>query len=210
MKLYWAPQSRAFRALWMLEEAGLPYERVLVDIRAGAQDDPAYRRINPMGKVPALTNGDTALAESAAICAYVADLAPAAHLAPPIGDPARGRYLHWLFFSAACMEPAFVQKMTGIALPKGSAGWGSYDLVMEVVDKAVTPGPWLLGDTFSAADVMLGTDLWYGINLLKVITPTPAMAAYVARCTQRPAFLRAEEIEAKQIGTKAMAAGTAQ
>lgn len=205
MKLYWAPQSRAFRTLWMMEEAGLPYELVLIDIRSGAQDDPAFRRINPMGKVPALTDGTATLAESAAICAYVADLVPDARLAPAIGDPRRGRYLHWLFFSAACMEPSFVQKMTGIALPKSSAGWGSFDLAMEVVDQAVTPGPWLLGEQFTAADVMLGTDLWYGINLLKVVTPTPAMTAYVARCTARPAFLQAEEIEARE-GAAAAAA----
>lgn len=205
MKLYWAPRSRAFRALWMLEESGLPYERVFIDIRSGAQDDPAFRRINPMGKVPALTHGAAQLAESAAICTYVADLAPAARLAPAIDAPARGRYLHWLFFSAACMEPAFVQKMTGIAIPRASAGWGSYDDVMEVVDQALTTGPWLLGTDFSAADVMLGTDIWYGIHLLKVVTPTPAMTAYVERCTARPAFRRAQDIEAREGVTPAPA-----
>src|SRR6516225_6145346 len=99
MKLYWAPQSRAFRALWMLEEAGCPYERVLVDIRKGEQSAPAFRAVNPMMKVPALTDGAAAVAESAAICAYVAERVPEARLAPPLGDPGRGRYLHWLFFA---------------------------------------------------------------------------------------------------------------
>ncbi|QRG08364.1 glutathione S-transferase family protein [Xanthobacter dioxanivorans] len=196
LKLYWAPNSRAFRILWLLEEAGLPYELVHVDIRGGAQDDPAYRAINPMGKVPALADGDARICEGGAICAYVAERAPQAGLAPAVGDPLRARYLQWLFFSVACMEPGFLQKMMGITLPKATAGWGSFDLVMEVVEKAVDPGPYLLGDRFSAADVMLGTDLWYGIHLLKVITPTPAVAAYVQRCTSRPAFRRAEELEA--------------
>ncbi|MEP9351676.1 glutathione S-transferase family protein [Xanthobacter sp. KR7-225] len=196
MKLYWAPHTRAFRALWMLEEAGIAYERELVDLRNGGQDRPEFRAINPMGKVPALTDGAARLAESAAICAYVAERAPEAGLAPPLGDPARGRYLQYLFFSSGCMEPAFVQKMMGMSLPKSSAGWGSFDLVMEVVDAALKPGPYLLGEAFSAADVMLGSDVWYGIGLLKVITPTPAMTAYVERLTARPAFQRAKQIEA--------------
>ncbi|MFG1361326.1 glutathione S-transferase family protein [Xanthobacter pseudotagetidis] len=203
MKLYWAPHSRAFRVLWMLEEAGVAYERALVDIRNGAQDTPAFRAVNPMGKVPALTDGEARLAESAAICAYVAERVPEAGLAPALGDPARGRYLQYLFFSAGCMEPAFVQKMMGVSLPKSSAGWGSFDLVMEVVDAALTPGPYLLGEQFTAADVMLGSDVWYGIGLLKVIDPTPAMVAYVERLTARPAFKRAQEIEAAALAAAA-------
>lgn len=198
MKLYWAPMTRAFRILWLMEEAGLPYEIVPVDIRRGAQDDPAYRAINPMGKVPALSEGDIHVHESGAICAYVAERAPQARLAPPPGDPLRGRYLSYLFFSVACMEPSFLQRMNGLEVPRVAAGWGSADLVMEVVEKAVSPGPFLLGEQFSAADVMLGADLWYGINLLKVIAPSPAVADYVGRCAGRPAFRRAEEIEAQR------------
>ncbi len=200
IKLYWAPQTRAFRVLFLLEESGLPYELVPVDIRNGAQDAPAFRAINPMGKVPALVDGDVPIHESGAICAYVADHPGAAGLAPAIGDPDRGRYLTWMFFSAACMETSFLQRMTGLALPKSTAGWGSFDLVMDVVDRAVQPGPYLLGERFSAADAMLGLDLWYGIHLLKVVQPTPAVAAYVERLMARPAFRRAEEIEAAHIG----------
>lgn len=207
MKLYWAPHTRAFRILWLMEEAGAPYEREVVDIRTGAQDDPAFRRINPMGKVPALSDGDAHLAESGAICAYVAEQVPAAGLAPPVGDPLRARYLYWMFFSAGCMEPAFLQKLKGIELPKVSAGWGSFDLVMEVVEEALKDGPYLLGEAFSAADIMLAMDLWYAITLLKVVTPTPRVAAYVARCTGRPAFHRAEAIEAAELAARAAAAG---
>lgn len=207
IKLYWSPRSRSFSAIWLLEETGLPYERVLTDISTGAQKAPDYLAINPMGKVPALSDGDAHLAESGAICAYVAERVPAARLAPPVGDPLRARYLHWMFFSAGCMEPAFLQKMKGIELPKSAAGWGSFDLVMAVVDETLADGPYLLGDTFSAADVMLAMDLWYAINLLKVVTPTPRVAAYVARCTARPAFQRAEAIEAAELAARATAAG---
>ena len=93
MQLYWAPRSRSFSALWLLEETGQPYERVLIDIRTGAQRSPDYLAINPMGKVPALRDGEATLAEAAAICAYVAERYPEARLAPPLGSPLRAKYL---------------------------------------------------------------------------------------------------------------------
>src|SRR5882762_5449854 len=99
MQLYWSPRSRSFSALWLMEETGQPYERVLTDISAGAQKTPEYLAINPMAKVPALKDGDATLAEAAAICAYVAERYPQANLAPPIGDPLRAKYLYWLFFA---------------------------------------------------------------------------------------------------------------
>jgi len=197
MKLYWCPQTRSFRALWMLEEAGRPYERVIVDIRKGGQNNPEFRAVNPMGKVPALADGEAKLAESAAICTYVAERVPKAKLAPALGDPARGRYLHWLFFAAGCIEPAFTQKIVKFALPESTAGWGSFDRVVDVLEKAVASGPWLLGDRFSAADVMIGADINFGMGLLKVLPPLPAFNAYVARCAERPAWKRAMAIEAE-------------
>lgn len=196
MKLYWAPQSRSIRALWLMEEAGVPYERVVVDIRKGAQNTPEYRAVNPMMKVPALTDGEASVAESGALCAYVAERVPEAGLAPPVGDPQRGAYLRWLFFGAGCVEAAFLQKMKGVDLPVSSAGWGSYERVIAVIDEAVAKGPWLLGERFSAPDILIGADLWFGINLLKVLQPTEAIAAYVDRCTARPAYQRAMAINA--------------
>jgi glutathione S-transferase len=196
MKLYWAPKTRSFRALWLMEEAGVPYERVLVDIRGGAQNDPAYRAINPMMKVPALTDGDAMVAESAAICAYVADAVPQAGLAPPIGDPRRGRYLHWLFFAGSCIEAGFAEKFSGMSLPSMQAGWGSFARVVDVLDgMARAAAPWALGAQFTAADIMLGSDLFFGINQFKVIEPRPALVAYVERCISRPAFHRAATID---------------
>jgi glutathione S-transferase len=198
MKLYWCPQTRSFRALWLMEEAGRPYERVLVDIRKGDQNKPEFRAINPMGKVPALADGDAKLAESAALCAYVAERYPEAGLAPPVGDPKRARYLHWLFFAAGCIEPAYTQKITNLNVPggKSTAGWGSFDLVMDVLEKAVQPGPWVLGERFSAADIMIGSDLHFGLTLMKIVPERAAIMAYVARCSERPAFKRAMAIDA--------------
>lgn len=196
MKLYWAPRTRSLRALWMLEEAGVPYERELVDIRSGAQASEKYRKINPMAKVPALTDGEAAVAESAAICAYVAERVPEAGLAPAVGDPLRGRYLQWLFFAPGCIEPAYLQKFKNIEMDSVAAGWGEYGRVMRVLDEAVRPGPWLLGERFSAADVMIGADLFFGIHMFKIVEPTPAIEAYVRRCTERPAFKRALALNA--------------
>ncbi len=195
MTLYWAPKSRSLRALWMLEEAGRPYERVLVDINAGAQSTPEFRAINPMMKVPALTDGPAAVAESAAICAYVAEQVPEAGLAPPVGDPRRGRYLQWLMFSPACIEPAFTQKFANVALPSRAAGWGDYDRVFGALRDALAAGPWILGDHFSAADVMIGSDLLWGIELFKIVEPNPVFEAYLARCAERPAFQRARALD---------------
>lgn len=196
MKLYWAPRTRAFRALWMMEEAGCAYERVLIDIRAGAQGTDAYRAINPLMKVPALSDGDAVMAESGAICAYVADRCPEAGLAPPIGDPLRGRYLHWMFFAAGCIEPAFLQKSLGWQIDPSMAGWGDFDRVMGALDEALSPGGWILGERFSAADVMLGTDLRYGMEVFGVVPRRPSFEAYLARCAARPALQRAIVIDA--------------
>ncbi|MCP5433752.1 MAG: glutathione S-transferase [Alphaproteobacteria bacterium] len=200
MKLYWCPRTRSFRALWMLEEAGVPYERQLIDIRKGDQNAPAYRAVNPMGKVPALVEGPARIFESAAICAYVAERALDARLAPPMGDPRRGRYLTWLFFAAACMEDAFVEKIQGKGpFAPERAGWGSFERVMETLAGALGKGPWLLGEQFTAADVMVGANLLFGREILKILPDEEPFAGYVARCRARPGYRRAEEIEAAGI-----------
>lgn len=200
MQLFWAPHTRAMTAVWALEEAGLPYERVPVDIRSGPERPAELLAVNPMGKVPALRDGDAMLAESTAICAYVGDKTlngtAGPSLAPALDDPARGRYLHWLYFRAGCLEAAYGQKLAGFQMEPLAAGWGSYEKTMDVLEAAVTPGPWLLGERFTMADVAMGTGLWFGLHVLKVIEGYPAIAAYVERCMTRPAFLRAMEIDA--------------
>jgi glutathione S-transferase len=190
MKLYWAPRTRSMRALWVLEEAACPYEKEQVDFRGGQHKTPAYHRINPMEKVPALVDGEAMLAETGAICAYVAERAPEAGLAPPSGDPTRGRYLQWLFFHAT-MEAAVVQKVADVRMPPAQAGWGDFDRVYGVVDEAVSAGPWILGQRFTAADVLIGGDLYFASGGLKIVSLKPASAAYLARCLERPAFKRA-------------------
>jgi glutathione S-transferase len=196
MKLYWSPRSRSFTALWLMEETGQPYECVLTDISTGAQRAPEYLAINPMGKVPALQDGEATLAEAAAICAYVAERYPEAKLAPAVGDPLRAKYLYWLFFAPSCIEPAIVQLATKIEMNPVAAGWGDAQRVVDVLDAALQKGPWLLGENFSAADIAIGSGLNFGVRLFKMIPSRPSFDAYIARCMARPAFQRAEKIAA--------------
>jgi glutathione S-transferase len=196
MQLYWAPKSRSLRIVWLLEEIGCPYERVLVDIRSGPQANPAFLKLNPMGKVPVLVDGEAVVSESGAIATYLGDRFPDAGLAPPVSDPRRGAYLKWLFFSGNCIEASFVEKFANLKLPYSAAGWGSFDRVVDVLEQAVSHGPWLLGDQFTVADVMIGADLNFGMNTFKLIEPKSALTAYVDRCLARSAFQRALAVDA--------------
>jgi glutathione S-transferase len=206
MRLHWCPRTRSLRALWMLEEAGAAYERVLVDIRAGEQRDPAFLALNPMAKVPVLEQGAIVIADSTAICAWLADRMPEAGLAPSLNHVDRGRYLQWLMFPAALMEPALAERLGGWAPNSTAHSWGDFDRVMGVMDAGLEQGPWILGEHFSAADVTLGSALRWGL-LFGMIPSTPLRAGYVARCEARPAFQRALAIDAGPEEVAAPAAG---
>lgn len=196
MQIYWSPRSRSFSTLWLMEETGQPYERVLTDISTGAQKKPEFLAINPMGKVPALKDGDVTIAEAAAICAYVAERYPDAKLAPPPGDPRRAKYLQWLFFAPSCIEPALIQIFTKLEVPTSTAAWGEATQVFDVLDKALEKGPWLLGDMFSAADIIVGSGLNFAVRAFKMVPPRPSFDRYIDACAARPAFQRATVIAA--------------
>jgi glutathione S-transferase len=196
MQLYWCPRTRSFTALWLMEETGKPYERVLTDISTGAQKQADYLAINPMGKVPALKDGDVTLAENAAICAYVAERYPDAKLTPPLGDPLRAKFLYWLFFLPGCIEPAMVQLSTKFEINPVAAGWGEAQRPFNVLDAALSKGPWLLGETFSAADVAMGSMLNFAVRMFRMVPSRPSFEAYVDRCVARPAFQRAQKLAA--------------
>lgn len=199
MRLYWAPRTRSLRALWALEEIGAPYERVRLDLAAGEQRASKFHAVNPMEKVPALEDGPARVAESGAIILYLADKFRDAGLAPAPDAPERGRFLQWLFFSGACVEGALIAKFSGAQLPEVSAGYGSFDRVFNVLEEALTPGPYLLGGKFSAADVLIASDLHFAINIFKILPPRPVFVDYLARCQARPAFSRAGQIEANGV-----------
>jgi glutathione S-transferase len=193
LTLYHAAPSRSSIAHWMLEEVGEPFDVHLLSLSRGEQRQPDYLAVNPMGKVPALRHGDVVITEAAAICAYLADAFPARKLNVPIGDPRRGVYLKWLFFGPSCIEPA----VTDRAFPRKEAprpamlGYGDFDTVVRVVAKAVAGGPYLMGEQFTAADVIVGATLRWGMQF-KLLPERPEFVAYAARLAERPALQRAE------------------
>jgi len=189
--LYHIAPSRGSIVLWMLEELGEPYEVRLLDAKAGENRQKPFLALNPMGKVPTLVHDGVVITEAAAICCHLADAFPSAGLAPPIGDPQRGPYLKWLFFGPSCLEPALIDRMHKREMvPRGAAGWGDFELVMQVLRAAVAPGPYLLGQHFTAADAVIGSGLRWG-SWIKAIPETPEFGPYMATLSQRPALLRA-------------------
>ncbi|MGI9237770.1 MAG: glutathione S-transferase family protein, partial [Woeseiaceae bacterium] len=158
MKVFWAPQTRSTRALWMLEEAGIDYDMELVDIRdPERKDSDAFLAASPMGKVPAISDGDAAMSESAAICLYIADRYGAGKLAPAFDDPKRGKYLYWTMYTPAVVEPAMTEKVSNIDPNRVRNGWGDFDEMIRVFDDGLDDKDWILGQQFTAADVMLGS-----------------------------------------------------
>ena len=193
LTLYHASPSRSSVVLWMLEEVGEPFDVKLIKLSEGDNLKPDYLAINPMGKVPALKHGDTVITEVAAICTYLADAFPQAKLNVPIGTPRRGVYLKWLFFGPGCLEPAVVDRAAPRKEParRGMLGYGDFDMTMDVVAKAVTKGPWLMGEQFTAADVVIGANVRWGM-MFKLLPERKEFVDYAARIAARPAAQRAE------------------
>ncbi len=202
--LYTHPMSRGRIVRWLLEELGQPYEVQRVDY-GPAMKSPAYRAINPMGKVPALRHGAAVVTETAAICAYLADAFPAAGLAPPLSDPARGAYYRWLFFAAGPLEAATTNQALGVVLPedpqkRGAVGYGSLAEVLDTLDTALAPGEYLVDDRFTAADVYVGAHLAWGMAF-GTIEKRPHFERYVAGLVSRPAAIRARELDDAELAT---------
>lgn len=201
LTLYHMTPSRSSVALWMLEEVGEPYD--LHQLRPGETRAPAYLAVNPMGKVPALRHGDAVVTEVAAIVCYLADAFPAANLNVPLGDPLRGVYLKWLFFAPGVFEPAVTDRAFKRAEPPPPSviGYGDFDTVMNVVARAVSVAPYLVGDRFTAADLIIGANLRWAMAF-GLIPKREEFTSYVARLDARPAYQRAvardAEIAAKQ------------
>lgn len=194
---YHAPRSRSIIVHWMLEEAGAPYRFHLLDLERNEQRSPGYLAVNPMGKVPAIEHHGVLVTEAAAICCYLADAFPAANLSVPIGDPRRGVYLKWLFYGPSCLEPALVDRMfERPAVPPRALGYGSFETVMEVVAAAVAGGPYLIGEQFTAADVVIGSGLQWGMAT-GAVPPHDAFKAYTDRLRERPALQRVYAKEAE-------------
>lgn len=193
---YTNPQSRGRIIRWMLEEVGQPYRTEILEY-ATTLKSPEYLAINPMGKVPALRHGDTVVTEVAAICAYLADAFPAAKLAPPHGDRLRGPYYRWLFFAAGPLEAAVSNKALGFTVPperEPMIGYGTYAAALDTLEDAVSQNDYLAGDHFTAADLYVGSHIGFGMQF-DTIEKRPAFETYWNRLSERPAAVRAREID---------------
>jgi len=196
LTLYHRPRTRSSRFLFLLEELGAPYQvHMIANLRRpdGSGDvDP--ENPHPHGKSPALKDGDTLVFESSAIALYLTDKFTQNGIGPLVGDPLRGAYVSWLAYYAGVMEPAWMSAYMKWEIPRGTAGWVATDEVMAFVNATLEKGPYILGEKFSAADILIATTfkMFLGSPLL---APTPLLEAYVKRVTDRPAYTRAQAKE---------------
>ncbi|MCJ2142482.1 glutathione S-transferase family protein [Methylobacterium sp. E-066] len=194
---YHAPNTRSSGVRVLLEELGAPHRLHALNMRAGEHLGDAYRAINPMAKVPAIRHGEALVTEQAAVYLYLADLFPEAGLAPAITDPARGTYLRWMVFYGSCFEPAVIDRhLKREAGPRAMSAYADYDSVIARITEALDPGPYLLGDRFSAADILWGSALGWTMGF-GLVAPDPVLSAYVERVRGRPAFQKVAAADAQ-------------
>jgi len=193
--LYWSPQSRAVRMFWALEEIGQPYELETIDIRAEDRDDqPAFVEASPLRKVPALTDGDVKIADSAAIALYLADRYAAGDLAPRADDPARGEFLTWLFFTPSAMEPAMTEKFVEMPPNPTAYPWGSFEKALAALETRLEGRDWIAADRFTMADFMISGTI-QAMCMFDILDPSATLKSYMEKCLARPAALRGNEKE---------------
>lgn len=192
LTFYTNPMSRGRIVRWMLEEVGEPYETVLVDW----QDKPAaLLAANPLGKVPTIDHNGQIVSEAAAVCAYLAEAFPHAGLGPSAAE--RARYLRWMFFTAGPLEAAMMDKALGADVPaekRGMVGYGSFAEAVDTLEYALGQSDYVAGDRFTAADVYVGSAVgWF--TQFGMLEKRPAFTAYLERLWNRPAWVRAREID---------------
>ncbi len=200
---YHSPNTRSSGTFLLLEELGAPYDLKVLNFKAGENRQPAYLAVNPMGKVPAIEHGGAVVTEQIAIAIYLADLFPEAGLAPALNDPLRGPYLRWLVFYAACFEPAVVDRAMKRELgPAAMEPYGDYDTMLKALAGQLAKGPWLLGERFTAADVIWGSGLSWTV-MFKLVPELPEIKAYIQRFSARPAFARVKARDAELAAAQA-------
>ena len=192
--LYHAPRTRSFGVLWLLEEIGVAYDLKRLDLDKNEHKAPDVLKLNALGKVPTITDGATVLTERAAICTYLADTYALGTLSPKLDDKRRADYLRWMFFSVGVMESVFLAKFMHLDVPAAQAPWGTFADVNAVIDSQVAKGDYFLGSQFTAADVMMGTMVRWG--LMWELVEGPHLKGYVDRIESRDAFKRALAIDA--------------
>ena len=191
---YTNPQSRGRIVRWMLEECAVPYQCEIVPYGPAMKSAP-FTDINPMGKVPAIKHKGKVVTETAAIVAYLAEVFPAAGLVPPPAE--RQDYYRWMFFAAGPLEAAISNQMLGFQVKpeqERMIGYGSFELVVATLAKALSAHTYIAGDKFTAADIYVGSHIGYGLQF-KTLPERAEFRDYFTRISNRPARLRANEID---------------
>ncbi len=197
---YHSPNTRSAGTLILLEELGVPYELKTLALNASRQ--PEYLAVNPMGKVPAIVHGDALITEQVAIFIYLADLFPQAGLAPALGDPLRGPYLRWLAYYGSSFEPAVVDRaLKREPGPQAMVPYGDFDTMLNTLIAQLSKGPYVLGERFTAADVLWMTSLTWIVKF-GLVPELPEIKAYLGRLQGRPAVARAQAIDAELIAAR--------
>jgi glutathione S-transferase len=197
LEFFHTPRSRSTGVLALLKELGAAYTVHRIDQKAGEQRQPGYLAVNPMGKVPAIVHDGALVTEQVAIYLYLADLYPNAALAPRIGDPLRGPYLRWIAFYGSCFEPAIVDlSLKRAPAPPAVCPYGDYQTMLATLTAQLEQGPYLLGEVFSAADVLWGTALGWA-SAFELVPKLPVITDYVARISARPAVAAAVASDAQ-------------
>lgn len=196
LKFYHAPNTRSLSVLILLEALVAEYDLMVLNMQAGEQRQPSYLAINPMGKVPAIQVGDALVTEQVAIFIYLADLFPAAGLAPSLADPLRGPYLRWMAFYGSSFEPAIIDR----ALKREPGGqamspYGDFETMFKTLTDQLAKGPFMLGERVSAVDILWGTSLTW-ITQFQLIPATPIIQAYIDRLNALPFVLTAKAKDA--------------
>ena len=188
--LHYMPQTRATGTRILLEELGAPYELHVMNMKAGENRQPEYLAINPLGKVPAIAHRGRLVTEQIAIAVYLGDLFPEAGLTPAVDDPDRGPYLRWLVYYAACFEPALIDKFRNVDPgPITQSVYGTYDLMLDTLEGALSNGPYILGDRISLADIQWGVALHWTM-MFGIVPQRPRFVEYRDRICARPSFAR--------------------
>jgi glutathione S-transferase len=194
MKLYSAPRTRGVRPRWLLEELGVPYELVKLDLAQQENTTPAYLAVHPLGDVPALVDGDVTLLESLAICLHLADRFPDKHLAPPVGSAERGPYYQWMVFAELTLDPVVMAFYRHAQVPESNEALAKHRTrltgVLDIIDVGLGGREFLVGGAFTAADVVMASILHLA-HTLKLLDGHPRLVEYVKRHSQRPAVRKA-------------------
>jgi glutathione S-transferase len=207
LTFFHSPNTRSAGAFILLEELGASYDLHILNMKAAEQRGAEYLKVNPMGKVPAILHGDALVTEQVALFIYLADLFPEAGLTPGLGDPLRGPYLRWLAYYGSCFEPAVVDRaMKREPAPPSMCPYGDFDTMLQTLVDQLKKGPYILGDRFTAADVLWVTSLTW-ITAFKLVPELPEIMDYIGRINRRPSVEKVKAFDAKLMAEHQAAVG---